>query len=112
MTTDKEPFISLAGGRIRCARCQAMSKRTKLQCGAPAMRGKTCCRIHGGKSTGPRTEAGRKRCAAARTVYGNETRAIRAQRGKKMAELKELEHLARVAGMISGPRRRGRKLKG
>ena len=82
-----EHYIVLAGGRIRCKRCQAMSKRTNVQCGAPAMKWKRVCRIHGGKSTGPITESGKLRCAIAKTVHGGETRAIRAVRAQKMAEL-------------------------
>ena len=88
--SDREPFMTLAGGRIRCSRCQALSKRTKQQCGAPAVRDKRVCRFHGGKSTGPKTKEGRKRCGIAKTVHGGETRAIRAARPAKMAELKEL----------------------
>ena len=29
------------------------------------------CRMHGGKSTGPRTEGGRRRCAAANWKHGD-----------------------------------------
>jgi hypothetical protein len=90
LTSDREPFMTLASGRIRCSRCQALSKRTKRQCGAPAIKGKRVCRFHGGKSTGPMTEEGRKRCGIAKTVHGGETRAIRAARPAKMAELKVL----------------------
>ena len=36
-----ERLLLTAGGKIQCLRCNAMSKRTKLQCGGPAMRGKT-----------------------------------------------------------------------
>ena len=75
---DREQFMTLAAGRIRCRRCQALSKRTKQQCGAPAVRDKRVCRFHGGKSTGPKTKEGRKRCGIAKTVHGGETRAIRA----------------------------------
>ena len=92
-SSDREPFITLASGRIRCRRCQASSKRTKRQCAAPAVREKRVCRFHGGKSTGPKTEEGRKRCASAKTVHGGETRAIRAARPAKMAELRELARL-------------------
>lgn len=67
-------ILTTAGGRITCLRCNAMSKRTKLQCGGPAVKGKTKCRFHGGRSTGPRTELGRQICAAAKTVHGKETR--------------------------------------
>ena len=66
--------LTTAGGRIKCLRCNAMSKRTKLQCCGPAVKGKTKCRFHGGRSTGPRTELGRQICAAAKTVHGKETR--------------------------------------
>lgn len=67
-------FLFTAGGRIKCLRCNAMSKRTRLQCGGPAVKGKTKCRFHGGRSTGPSTELGRQICAAAKTVHGNDTR--------------------------------------
>ena len=63
-----------AGGKIRCTRCQATSKRTKLQCGGPAMKGKLVCRFHGGLSTGPKTELGRQICAAAKTIHGDDSR--------------------------------------
>ena len=66
--------LTTAGGRIKCLRCNAMSKRTKLQCGGPAVKGKTKCRFHGGRSTGPRTELGRQICAAAKTVHGKDSR--------------------------------------
>ena len=91
--SDREPFMTLAAGRIRCSRCQALSKCTKQQCGAPSVRGMRVCRFHGGKSTGPTTKEGRKRCASAKTVHGGETRAIRAARPAKMAELKELARI-------------------
>ena len=53
---DKEAFILTLGGRVWCPRCQAKSKRTKLQCQSPAVRDKRACRIHGGLSTGPKTK--------------------------------------------------------
>ena len=54
------------------------------------MRGKQVCRAHGGLSTGPNTDAGKQRCAAARTVYGTDTRQMRAARAVKLRELKVL----------------------
>ena len=91
--SDREPFMTLASGRIRCSRCQALSKRTKRQCGAPSVRGMRVCRFHGGKSTGPKTKEGRKRCSDAKLIHGGETRAIRTARPAKMAELKVLEKI-------------------
>ena len=43
------------GGRIECTQCNALSKRSRQRCQAPAIKGKTKCRFHGGKSTGPKT---------------------------------------------------------
>ena len=54
------------------------------------MRGKRVCDIHGGKSTGPVTKAGRKHCGSAKTLHGRETRTIRAKRSETLAELKVL----------------------
>jgi len=67
-------LLTTAGGHITCLRCNAMSKRTRAQCGGPAVKGKTKCRFHGGLSTGPRTELGRQICAAAKTVHGKDSR--------------------------------------
>jgi len=85
--------MTLASGRIRCRRCQVLFKLTKPQCGAPAVREKRVFRFHDGKSTGPKTKEGRKRCAKAKTIYGSDTRAIRAARPALMAELKVLEEM-------------------
>ena len=104
-----ELTLTLAGGRIRCCRCQALSKRTKNQCQAPAMRGKTKCRFHGGKSTGPKTQAGRMSIAASRTVHGQETREIRKQRSAALLRIALLEDLMYLLRMTTAPRIRGRK---
>jgi hypothetical protein len=94
--------MSTAGGRIVCKQCQATSKRTKQQCCAPAIKGKNVCRTHGGLSTGPKTEQGRQRCAEAKTIHGNETRAKRAERSRKSAELHELVDLGNAIGLFNG----------
>ena len=85
-----ESHVSLIGGRIRAPRCQALSKRSKLQCRKAALTGKRVCMFHGGKSRGPVTEDGRKRCAIAKTVHGYETRAARGYRAVKFRELQIL----------------------
>ena len=97
------------GGRITCPRCQAMSKRTKQQCRAPAMKGKRVCKTHGGRSTGPKTQAGRQRCADARTIHGNETRQARSERSLASARLAVLEEVGHKMGFMSGTRTRGPK---
>jgi len=60
-------------------RCGART-RAGCPCRAPAIHGKQRCRMHGGRSTGPRTPEGRARIAAARTTHGDysaETRAFK-----------------------------------
>ena len=90
------------GGRVICTQCNAQSKRTKLRCRSPAIKGMTKCRIHGGRSTGSRTPEGKARQIAANTKHGNETGAIREERSAKMAELYEIEKEMRNMGMVEG----------
>jgi hypothetical protein len=90
------------GGRAACTQCNALSKRTRQRCGNPAIKGRTKCKHHGGRSTGSKTPEGKARQIAANTKHGNETRAIREERSAKLAELYELEMLGRELGLISG----------
>ena len=87
---------------MTCAQCNALSKRTKQQCRNPAIKGKTKCRHHGGRSRGSITTAGRARQIAANTKHGRETRAIRKERSAKMAELYKIEKEMRSMGMVEG----------
>ncbi len=89
------------GGRIICKQCQATSKRSRIQCKAPAIRGKSVCRTHGGLSTGPRSSEGRERCAQAKTVHGNETRTVRAERTEMSKTLHSLVDLGNAVGLFS-----------
>jgi hypothetical protein len=50
--------------------CQAKSKQSGQGCKNYATRGKNVCRIHGGYSTGARTEAGRERQRKAKLKHG------------------------------------------
>jgi hypothetical protein len=101
-------FFTL-GGRVECNQCQARSSRTKLQCRAPAIKGKRVCKWHGGRSTGPKTAAGRQRCTAAKTVHGRETREARTERSLASARLAVLEAVGFSIGLMSGGRTRGRR---
>jgi hypothetical protein len=103
------PFLDTAGGRIRCKRCQATSKRTKQQCSAPAEREKRVCRFHGARSTGPKTEEGRLRIASANTQHGGETRQARAERSAVSAKILAMEDILYLINAATGPRTRGRK---
>ena len=91
-----------AGGRIRCKQCQALSKRSREQCKAPAVKGRNVCRTHGGLSTGPRTQEGQAKCGEAHRVHCRETRAKRAERSRKLYELYELVNLGNAIGLFEG----------
>jgi len=98
---EKTNYTTL-GGRVICTQCSAKSKRSQERCRNPAIKGKTKCKHHGGRSTGSKTLEGKARQIAANTVHGRETRAIRKERSAKLAELYELEMLGRELELISG----------
>ena len=86
-------YVWLMGGRIRAFQCQALSKRSKLQCKNAALKGKRVYLYHGAKSTGPLTIEGKQRCAKAKTIHGWETREKREVRAEKFKEMKTLVSL-------------------
>lgn len=93
-------LFTIAGGHITCRQCQAHSKRTGQRCRAVALRGKRVCRFHGGCWTGPTTVEGRARCAAAKTLHGDQTRALREHERKIIAERRWLAEQHRRFRMI------------
>lgn len=90
-------------------KCTAFLKSTSVTCTLPVVPGKSKCRGHGGLSTGPRTMEGKARIAAAKTIHGRETRALRLQRSQISFELRRIEEQMFAEGLIHGPRTRGRK---
>jgi len=81
-------------------RCGART-RAGCPCRAPAMANGRC-RMHGGRSTGPRTPEGLARPTAARTVHGchgAEGRAFRAGVRNLLAARRLLHELSRLPGI-------------
>ena len=72
------------------ARCGAKTRRG-TQCKAPAMKNGRC-RLHGGKSTGPRTPEGLERSKTARLRHGLYSEDFRKEKGdlKALSELLEI----------------------
>jgi hypothetical protein len=101
--------LETAGGKIHCPRCQAHSKRTKLQCGKPALKGKSVCQFHGGRSTGPKTEAGKDRQKTSVTKSGAYTKENIEARASSLRMLYGLEDAMYLLKMTEAPRTRGRK---
>ena len=82
------------------ARCGAKTKAGGA-CQRPAVKRTGRCSRHGGKSTGPRTQAGRDKIAALHTTHGRLTKAERAKEKRRAeigrqvrAELKQIEQWA------------------
>ena len=87
-------------------RCGARTK-AGTPCQRPAVKETGRCNRHGGKSTGPRTEEGRARIAAAQTTHGRLTKEKRAAAKRNAAvgrqiraELTEIEAWALGRGHL------------
>ena len=109
MTLDAN--LVTAGGNILCRRCQARSSRTKEQCGRAALRGKRVCQFHGGRNTGPKTEAGKARLRTLNLKDGLFTRERVLASSRFSLRLRYLEDIAIHLGMFS-TRTPGRKPRG
>ena len=113
MTKEKYRFI-FGSTTKKALRCQAMSKRTKLQCAAvvkPSNQSQKC-RHHGGKSTGPKTAEGKQRIAQAQLIHGNETLKKRQERQSSFKDIKQLEDIMHVLNMTTANKTPGAKPKG
>ena len=94
---------------MQCDRCAAVFKATGQRCTATTLVGRRTCLRHGGASTGPRTKAGKRRCAAARTVHGCDTIAMRQERSLGSARVAVLESIGFAIGLLKGTKTRGRR---
>jgi len=100
-----------AGARIVCLRCTAKSKRSGEQCKKPALKTSRTqkCDFHGGRSNGPKTQAGKDRQRAAVTKTGAYTKQAAEDRARSTRLLCGLEDAMYVLKMTTMPRSRGRK---
>ena len=87
-------------------RCGAKTRRGTA-CQRPANKQNGRCRLHGGASTGPRTEQGRAKIAAANTTTGQHTKAkiARHREDAKIAKglrdrLRVIEQNLKACGVI------------
>ena len=81
-------------------RCLAKT-RQGTPCQNPAIKGPGRCKLHGGKSTGPRTAAGRARVAAANTKHGRRSKAHVERVREINAEIKRITLGLRRDGLIT-----------
>ena len=77
---------------FRRPRCGARSKRTGKPCRAAAMPNGRC-KVHGGKSTGPRTPEGLERSRRANWKHGYYSREAKTERSRVRAAILALRYL-------------------
>lgn len=77
------------GDWTKAPRCGAKT-RQQTACQCPAMRNRRRCRLHGGRSTGPRTVAGLERSRRARWKHGAYSRDVRALLAENRRRWREL----------------------
>ena len=80
-------------------RCQAIAKSTGQRCRNPAMKGKRVCYLHGGKSTGPRTRAGKLRTKYANLKHGYYTAEAIARRKEVNRFFRECREFLKNMGL-------------
>ena len=80
-------------------RCLAKTRQGKA-CKNPAMKNRTRCKLHGGKSTGPRTPEGKARVAAAHTKHGRRSKAHMEKVRQINADLRRVIQQGKQAGII------------
>ena len=69
-------------------------------CQNPAIKGRSRCKLHGGRSTGPTTEQGKARVVAAHTKHGRRSRAHMEKVKFINAELKRITYELKRGGWI------------
>jgi|GEM_PF-640329 len=99
ISTTKERLI-LAFGRTLVQRCQAKNQRGQ-QCAKTAIRNKSVCRFHGGRSTGATSEAGKQRSRKANWVHGNRSAEAMMKASKDAARIRELADALRVLNALN-----------
>ena len=80
-------------------RCLAKTRRGTL-CQNPAIGGRNRCKLHGGRSTGPRTAEGKARAMAAHTKHGRRSKAHVARVREINAELRQITLECKRAGLL------------
>ena len=105
MKSSSEPW--LCGPSWQGIRCEARTRRGTL-CQRPGSKQTGRCKLHGGRSTGPRTEDGLARLVASKTTHGRTTAAERAKARHRskvgrevMRELKDIEQWALDHGHLA-----------
>ena len=105
MKSNPKPW--LYGPHWQGQRCEARTRRGTL-CQRPGNKINGRCKLHGGRSTGPRTEPGIARLAETKVTHGRTTKAERAKSNRRaeigrqvMRELRAIETWALDHGHLT-----------
>ena len=79
--------------------CSAKT-RSGMPCQKHPIAGRTRCRLHGGRSTGPRTPEGKAACVAAHWKHGRRSKAFVEARKQIWAELRRVERSMRAQNCL------------
>jgi len=99
------PLPNVIKGAV--GRCRAHSKRSGSRCLNLCAYGSPVCRMHGARR--PNTALRDK--AHPNYQHGQETLSAKALRSAKLSELRQLENVMYLLGLIEGPRTPGRRPK-
>ena len=99
------PLPGVKSGKAQ--RCKAKCKARGDRCRNPAAFGMKVCRYHGAR----RPDTVKRGTDHPQYVYGGETLEAKAERSRRLAELRKLEELSFVLGLVpeGTPRWQGRK---
>ena len=88
-----------------------MTAKDRVKQGKLEVRAEGCTLVKA-KWNGPRTAEGRQRIAQAQLKHGAYSKAGLEAKHAESIQLRQLEDIARLVGMIQGPRMRGAKPRG
>ena len=77
------------------SQCTAKSKRSKERCRRWALRGKSVCHMHGGRSIGPKTEKGKENSIKAVLKEGKYTAEVLEQHREAMVLIRQCKNVLR-----------------
>ena len=95
----KSGFNTRFGVHWPGARCGAKTRRGSA-CLKPALKNKTRCQLHGGRSTGPKTPEGKARVITANTKHGRRSMTHVSQIKAINAELDQIMYELKLHGFI------------
>ena len=103
ISTTKAALI-LAFGKTLVPRCQAPNRRGE-QCAKTAMKNRSVCRNHGGRSTGARTEEGKRRSREANLIHGERSVQGMLRAREDSVRVRQLVDAVRVLGLAANVKR-------